>query len=245
MHASSRSGAVTRDWWGGVRRALGVASLGTATTVLSVAATGCASARTSFTPYSTTSARSPVVMRAVEASERDLPALAGAGAVLVGTVTSRGNGFAGAQHVRDALAQEAARHGGTHVVVGMTLEKSARGQRLHGSGSATPQRVAGATYHPGRTIELTAVVLRLPDDTSWVALPPALRPERDALVVRDAATVTRAPAPTAQAAEPPPAARVAHIGPQSTPQTERGAAAAESFVIDGSHIKPLPGSKSE
>jgi hypothetical protein len=233
MQASSRSCAFTHAQRRSVRGVLGVAALGIATAVSSLA-TGCATAHTSFAPYSTTSVRPRVVTRAVEVSERDFPALAMAGAVIVGTVTSRGNGFASAEHVRVTLADEAARHGGTHVVFGMSLQKSARGQRVQSSSSATSQ-AASASYHPGATVELTGLVLRLPDDTSWTALPPPLRPARDALVVRDAAKVTAEP--VVAVAETGSGTRVAHVDPQPESRTK---AAGETILIDGSHIKPLP-----
>jgi len=237
-HASSRSWTFTRAPRRSVRAALAIAALRTATAVLGLAAAGCASAHTSFAPYSTTSARARVVTRAVEASERDFPALASAGAVIVGTVKSRGNGFASADYVRIALADEAARHGGTHIVFGMWLQKIARGQRLQSSASATPG-VASASYQPGATVDLTALVLRLPDDTSWTALPPALRPARDALVVRDAAKVTAEPVAPVPVAEPESGTRVAHVDRQPESRTKHGAAA-DAILIDGSHIKPLP-----
>lgn len=221
----------------------------TAITVLSLVAAGCASARTDFKPYSTTSPRPPVVADAVVATESDLKTLAAAGAVIVGTIRARGNGFAGADDLNEAAAVEAARHGGTHVVVGMSLHEDARGRRLESSGGAKLPGTSSATFAPGRTIELSALVLRLPDDANWYALPARLRPQRETPVAQ-APAARPTPPPSAPPAAPAKNATAALDAPPSAPgataelpaplpsQPSSGAAA-EPVLIDGSHIAPL------
>lgn len=145
--------------------------------------TGCI-ARTSFVPYSSTSEGRPNLRCAVEAFQGDMDSLPQAHAEVVGFVDSGGNGFALSTWVKDAAAQEAARHGGTHFIVNASAtEVYAYQSTTYANGQArcTGQSCTGTTSSntqviPMRRNTASIAVFRV----KWAEmhlLPEAMRPK--------------------------------------------------------------------
>jgi hypothetical protein len=122
--------------------------------------TGCASAGAEFRPYMRPMQRQQILTRAVTAARSDVPSLTRAGAIIIGNITARGNGFAGPETVEEAAAVEAARRGGTHLV------------------SENPTSNKPRVYSPGNPLVLEYLVVRLGDPHTMAQLPPRLRPHR-------------------------------------------------------------------
>jgi hypothetical protein len=124
--------------------------------------------------------------RAVLCTEDQRALLTEAGGIMIGTMRAHGDTDTTTQAdvARDALL-EAARNGGTHVIVGKTDTASSTFIRpghsdaeCHGTGAATECTVT--TTPEERTVQRTAradfVVVRVPA-TSWDRLPANLRPK--------------------------------------------------------------------
>jgi hypothetical protein len=178
--------------------------------LLLVSVAGCATASAEFRPYSQSSPHPPSLTRAVTTERSDVASLAHAGAIIIGSITAKGNGFAGPDSVEQVAALEAARRGGTHIVA-----------------EAPGPSKAGPAYHPGATLTLTFVVLRLPD-AAFAQLPARLQPRRGVHYVRRLA-------PTSTEAEHLPLTPL-----PDKPLAKANAPGPPVSEIDGSHIQPLP-----
>jgi hypothetical protein len=123
-----------------------------------VALAGCASVGAEFRPYPQSASRPPMLDRAVIVHRKDVPDLARAGAIILGNITAGGNGFSEQGAIIEAAAVEAARHGGTHLVVESPIAKQ--------------------PYQPGAPITLEFMVVRVGDINSMAQLPSRLQPKR-------------------------------------------------------------------
>lgn len=117
----------------------------------------------------------------VVAYEGDIPELAKADGKVVGTLDVSGNGYAGADDVRERALEEAAAVGGTHLLI--AGEGSSTSWAQITPDRATTQvygNTATTTYTPGTQLPITRhrgafVVVRVPP-SRWIELPVALRP---------------------------------------------------------------------
>jgi hypothetical protein len=123
-----------------------------------VALAGCASVGAEFRPYQHSAPHPPMLDRAVIVQRKDVPDLARAGAIIVGNITAGGNGFSEQGAIIEAAAVEAARHGGTHLVVESPIGKHA--------------------YQPSAPVTLTFMVVRVGDINSLAQLSQRLQPKR-------------------------------------------------------------------
>lgn len=118
---------------------------------------GCATAGLEFRPYLSAMPHGALLTRAVSVDRRDVPALAQAGAIVIGHISARGAGFSGPAALEEAASLEAARRGGTHLVV--------ESRRSRGDQSTL-------------RVELTFAVVRLTDLRAMSQLAAHLRPHR-------------------------------------------------------------------
>lgn len=80
--------------------------------------TACTRTFVDFKPYSSNVSNfRPVMSYAIVAYEGDISILAQAGGVVVGTLNVSGNGYADTDDVRSRAMDEAAKVGGTHLLV--------------------------------------------------------------------------------------------------------------------------------
>src|SRR5690349_22994455 len=70
---------------------------------------GCASSGMEFRPYLRDMPHKPLLERAVSVDHRDVPALAQAGAIIIGHISAHGPGFDGPAALEESAAREAAR----------------------------------------------------------------------------------------------------------------------------------------
>lgn len=155
--------------------------LGSTAVLMFAGLTGCARTWVEFTPYRAGAGGMPLLTYAVVAYEGDISSLAAAGAEIVGSLEVSGNGFASGDNVRGRAMEEAARHGGTHLLV------AAEGSTVTWT-QTTPDRatttISGNTAHttvyPGAQVPVTRhsgafVIVRVPP-SRWGDLPPRLQP---------------------------------------------------------------------
>lgn len=141
---------------------------------------GCARTFAEFRPHSSNSFRR-VVHSAQFAYEGDIPALAQAGAEIVGNVRVDGNGFADSDDIRSRALEDAAAAGGTHVIIaGENASTSWAKITPDKTTTTTYGNTATTTYTPGAQIPVTRLsgsflVIAVPPER-WQDLPVALQP---------------------------------------------------------------------
>lgn len=144
--------------------------------------TACTRTFVDFKPYSSTVGNfRPVMSYAVVAYEGDISTLAQVGGVVVGTLNVSGNGYADTDDVRSRAMDEAARVGGTHLLVAGEGSSTNWAQITPDRATTTVYgNTATTTYTPGAEIPITRhrgafVVVRVPPER-WLDLPSSLRP---------------------------------------------------------------------
>ena len=147
-----------------------------------LALTACAHTFVDFKPYSSTVGTfRPVMTYAIIAYQGDIATLAQAGGVVVGTLNVGGNGYADAADIRVRAVDEAARVGGTHLLVAGEGSSTSWAQITPDRATTTVYgNTATTTYTPGAEIPITRhrgafVVVRVPPER-WLELPGTLRP---------------------------------------------------------------------
>lgn len=146
---------------------------------------GCASASVSYHPRS--AVPSPAVTdRALMAYEDDVKVLAEAGGTVLGELHGGGNGYADREDVQAKACEEAARRGGTHVLI-LKEGYSQRVTTVPGSEHVDTtmnrqgtQATTNVSYMPPQdfVVDLPVgsyLVVRVPP-SQWQALPNGLRP---------------------------------------------------------------------
>jgi hypothetical protein len=144
--------------------------------------TACVQTYVAFKPYSSTVRTSrPVMGYAIVAYEGDIKTLAQADGQVVGTLDVSGNGYAGADDIRSRAMDEAARVGGTHLLIAGEGASTSWAQITPDRATTTVYgNTATTTYTPGAEIPITHhrgafVVVRVPPER-WLDLPVSLRP---------------------------------------------------------------------
>jgi hypothetical protein len=146
---------------------------------------GCASASVSYHPRS--AVPSPQVTdKALMAYEDDVKTLAEAGGTVLGELRGGGNGYADREDVQAKACEEAARRGGTHVLI-LTEGYAQRVTTLPGSAHVDTtmnrqgtQATTNVSYMPPQDFIVNLpvgsyLVVRVPQE-QWQALPNGLRP---------------------------------------------------------------------
>ena len=173
---------------------------------------GCASAGLEFRPYLRSMPHSALLTRAVRVDRRDVPALAQAGAIVIGHISAYGAGFSGPAALEEAAEFEAARRGGTHLVVDSPRANDDR-SRLQ--------------------VELSFAVVRVTDMSALDKLAAHLRPHRGVHYEGD---LPRTPDPLYAEPVAPELAPSDGGDPREVPREH---ARAGIRVVDGRHLKPL------
>jgi hypothetical protein len=157
---------------------------GIALAAFALGLTACVQTYASFQPYSSTvRTYRPVMGYAIVAYEGDIPALAQADGQVVGTVNVSGNGYAGAGDIRGRAMEEAARVGGTHLLIAGEGSSTSWAKITPDSATTTVYgNTATTTFKPGMAMPITRhrgafVVVRVPPER-WLDLPTSLRPVR-------------------------------------------------------------------
>jgi hypothetical protein len=146
--------------------------------LVAMVATSCARVWTTYEPHKAElrNGRRPLLSTAVVAHRGDIEALVDAGGEPLGTMSARGNGFAGHDDVQEEVQLEAAALGATHVILAAEWSTADRTPDYYvtncTSGTCTTSNAGGIAFsRPSGGY----VLARVPSER-WRELPLALRP---------------------------------------------------------------------